>query len=92
MRQHPEGSAAIGELAERVARAGSTLVLADDTLAAARHAVAHGWIRDETLGDIGEEKRADEGSGAKAPAPGVEETPAAPTVVVDPSVKAGELE
>lgn len=92
VRQHPEGSTAIRELAERVARAGSTLVLADDTLAAARHAVVHGWIRDETLGDIGEEKRADEGSGAKAPAPGVEETPAAPTVVVDPSVKAGELE
>ena len=92
LRQHPEDSPAIRELAERVARAGSTLVLADDTLAAARHAAAHRWIREETLGDIGEEKRADEGAGAKEPAPGVEETPAAPTVVVDQDVKAAELE
>jgi phosphatidate phosphatase APP1 len=91
VRQHPEGSTAIRQLAERVTRARSTLVLADDTLAAARHAVAHGWIRNETLDDIGEEKRADEGGGAKEPAPGVEEPPAAPTVVVDPNVKAGEL-
>lgn len=90
VRKHPEESTSIRELAERVSRAGSTLVLADDTLAAARHAAAHGWIRDETLGDIGEEKRADEGGGAKAPAPGVDELPAAPTVVVDPSLEADE--
>lgn len=91
-RPAPGFPAAVGELAEMVARSGSTLVLADDTLAAARHAAAHGWIRDETLGGIGEDKRADEGAGGKLPAPGVEETPAAPTVVVDPSVKAGDLQ
>jgi phosphatidate phosphatase APP1 len=92
VRQHPERSPAILELEERVARAGSTLVMADDTLAAARHAVAHGWIREETLSDIGREKRADEGGGGKDPAPGVEETTAAPTVVVDRSVEAEGLD
>ena len=92
VRQHPQESPAVRELSERVARAGSTLVLADDTLVVARHAAAHGWIRDETLGHIGEEKRADEGRGAKEPAPGVDHAPPAPTVVVDPDVKAGELE
>jgi phosphatidate phosphatase APP1 len=92
VRKHPEDSPAIRELAERVSRAGSTLVLADDTLAAARHAAAHGWIREETLGGIGEEKRADEGAGGKEPAPGVKEAPAAPTVVVDRNVASEELE
>ena len=90
--RHPEDSPAIRELAERVSRAGSTLVLADDTLAAARHAAGQGWIREETLSDIAEEKRADEGAGGKEPAPGVEETPAAPTVVVDRNVASKELE
>ncbi|MEO7136677.1 MAG: phosphatase domain-containing protein, partial [Gemmatimonadales bacterium] len=90
VRKNPEDSTVIRDLAERVSQAGSTLVLADDTLAAARHAAAHGWIRDEALDEIGEEKRADEGGGAKAPAPGVDEVPAAPTVVVDPSLKAEE--
>jgi phosphatidate phosphatase APP1 len=83
VRKDPEASPVIRELEERVARAGAALVLADDTLAAARHAAAHGWISDETLDDIGEEKRADEGGGGKQPAPGVEETPAAPTVVIE---------
>ncbi|HEY8195978.1 MAG TPA: phosphatase domain-containing protein, partial [Gemmatimonadales bacterium] len=92
VRQDPEGSPVIRELAERVSRAGSALVLADDTLAAARHAAAHGWIRDATLSEIGEEKRADEGGGAKEPAPGVDETPAAPTLVVDQNVDARELD
>ena len=92
VRQHPEDSPAIRELEERIARAGSTLVLADDTLTVARHAAAHRWIREESLRDIGVEKRADEGDGAKEPTPGVEEKPAAPTVVVDQSVAAEELE
>lgn len=92
VRKHPEDSPAIRDLAERVSRAGSTLVLADDTLAAARHAAAHGWIRDKALDGIGEEKRADEGGGARTPAPGADEVPAAPTVVVDPSLKAEDLD
>jgi phosphatidate phosphatase APP1 len=92
VRQHPEDSPAIRELTERIARAGSTLVLADDTLTVARHAAAHGWIRDEALSDIGVEKRADEGDGPKEAAPGVEQSAAAPTVVVDQEVQAQQLD
>jgi len=84
--QHPERSAAIQALAEEVQKAGSVLILADDTLAAARHAAEQGWIDPATLAAIGEEKRADEGTtGEKAPAPGTrdEGDAPAPTVVVD---------
>jgi phosphatidate phosphatase APP1 len=89
---HPERSVAIRALAEQVTAHGSTLLLADDTLAAARHAAAHGWIDDAALAEIGAEKRADEGtSGAKVETPGVEPT-AAPTVVVDPEVKRKDVE
>lgn len=90
--QHPERSESIRRLAEQVTEGGSTLLLADDTLAAARHAAAHGWIAEEALADIGSEKRADEGtSGAKVGTPGVEQQ-SAPTVVVDPDVKRGDVE
>jgi phosphatidate phosphatase APP1 len=41
----PERPAAIRRLAEEVREAGSTLLLVDDTLAAARHAAERGWIR-----------------------------------------------
>ncbi len=92
VRQHPEDSPAIRELTQRIARAGSTLVLADDTLAVARHAAAHGWIREDALADIGTEKRADEGEGGKEPAPGVEQPATAPTVVVDREIHAKELD
>ena len=92
VRQHPEDSPAMRTLAERIVGAGSTLVLADDTLAAARHAAAHGWIRNETLDDVRGEKREDEGDGSKGPTPGVETSAPTPTVVVDPEVTAGELE
>jgi hypothetical protein len=75
-----------------VTAAGSTLLLADDTLTAARHAAAHGWISEDALGDIGAEKRADEGTGgAKVETPGVEPK-TAPTVVVDPEVKRSDIE
>jgi phosphatidate phosphatase APP1 len=92
VRQNPEDSTAIRDLTERIARAGSTLVLADDTLTVARHAAAHGWIRDEALTEIGVEKRADEGDGSKESAPGVEQPAPAPTVVVDRDVQAQQLE
>jgi phosphatidate phosphatase APP1 len=78
----PERSATLQALAKEVLAAGSTLILADDTYAAAEHAAAQGWITRESLPSIREEKRADEGtSGTKAEAPGVE-TEKAPTVVV----------
>jgi hypothetical protein len=74
-----------------VKAAGSTLVLADDTLTIASHAAAHGWISREALPAIGGEKRADEGAGGKADAPGVPARPSEPTVVVDPDLGAGDL-
>jgi phosphatidate phosphatase APP1 len=81
----------IRALAREVAEAGSALVLADDTLAAARHAAMHGWIASDALSEIGGEKRDDEGStGAKANAPGVDTTPT-PTVVVDPDISAKDV-
>ena len=57
----PERATAIRELAQAVTDAGSTLVLADDTLTVARHAASHGWIDAASLDEIGGEKRADEG-------------------------------
>jgi uncharacterized low-complexity protein len=64
---------------------GSSLVLADDTLAAARHAAEHGYIAPESLTDIAGEKRADEGkTGEKKDAPGAQkEGEATPTVVIE---------
>jgi phosphatidate phosphatase APP1 len=88
---HPERAAAIARLAEEVRAAGSTLVLADDTLTIASHAAAHGWILRDALPEIGGEKRADEGDGSKADAPGVPAHPSAPTVVVDPELGPGDL-
>jgi phosphatidate phosphatase APP1 len=79
--QNPERSASVQALAKEVLAAGSTLVLADDTYAAAQHAAEQGWITKESLPAIREEKKADEGtSGAKADAPGVGDEKA-PTVV-----------
>ena len=81
----------IQSLAREVAEAGSTLVLADDTLTVARHAALHGWIASDALAEIGGEKRDDEGStGAKANAPGVDATHT-PTVVVDPEVERDDI-
>ena len=86
-----ERTGRIQALAREVADAGSTLVLADDTLAAARHAALHGWISSDALVEIGGEKRDDEGAtGAKAQAPGVDAT-RTPTVVVDPEVERDDI-
>ena len=83
--KQPERIAAVQALAEEVKAARSSLILADDTLAAARHAAEHGWIDPAALASIGEEKRADEGTtDAKAPAPGAQDKgDATPTVVVE---------
>lgn len=51
----PERAEAIRALAEEVVRAGSTLLLSDDTVAAAEHAAAQGWIPAAALPEIREE-------------------------------------
>ncbi|MGK2962881.1 MAG: App1 family protein [Gemmatimonadaceae bacterium] len=55
-------SSSIERLAEEVRESASTLVLAEDTLGAALHAVEHGLIAADAVPEIGEEKRVDEGS------------------------------
>lgn len=81
---NPERLASIRRLADEVLAAGSSLVLADDTYAAARHAAAQGWIAASALPAIEVEKRADAGeTRAKADAPGLDNEPPAPTVVVE---------
>ena len=81
---HPERSASLKALAEEVLAAGSTLVLADDSYAAALHAADHGWITRESLPSVRKEEKADEGeTGTKADVPGVPEEAPAPTVVVE---------
>lgn len=55
-------SSSIQRLAEEVRESASTLVLAEDTLGAALHAVEHGLIAADAVSEIGEEKRVDEGS------------------------------
>jgi len=84
VKPHPERVTAVRELAAQVVADGSTLVLADDTLTAARHAAEHGWLDPAALGEIGGEKRADAGeTGAKAPAPGIEPHARTAPVVVE---------
>jgi phosphatidate phosphatase APP1 len=45
-------SASVRTLATELARDGATLLLAEDTLAAARHAAEHGWIDAAALRDV----------------------------------------
>jgi phosphatidate phosphatase APP1 len=66
-----ERSSSVNKLADEIMAAESTLILSEDTLGAARHAAEQGWISDKTLPDIGEEKKADEGTdGRKVASPG----------------------
>lgn len=81
-----ERADAINRLAQDVVAAGSSLVLADDTLAAARHAVESGLIPAAALDAIREEKKADEGeTSEKVAAPGARDAgqQKAPTVIVE---------
>ncbi len=75
---HPERSNKIKSLIREVSAAGSSMVLADDTLAAARHAVQHGWIEPESIEAIMADEAAEK---AEGPPPSEE---ASPTIVVDP--------
>jgi phosphatidate phosphatase APP1 len=53
----PDRVGAIRRLAKEVEKAGSTLLLMDDTLAAARHAASRGWITETALADVASDAR-----------------------------------
>jgi len=81
---NPERLASVRALEKEVLDAGSALVLADDTAAAAKHAADHGWISSDSIAEVESEKKADEGkTGEKADAPGIPEDPGAPTIEVE---------
>ena len=74
----------IRALAEEVVAAGSTLILADDTLPMAQHAAEQGWIAPSALPGIRIEKEKDQAPPGPIEALLGEEEPAeAPTVVVE---------
>ncbi len=58
---HPERVESIRVLSEEVKAAGSTLLLAEDTLTLAKHALGCGWITEKAVGEVaaevGEEKQ-----------------------------------
>jgi phosphatidate phosphatase APP1 len=58
--RRPERIDAIRQLAAELEKSGSTLILADDTLAAARHAASRGWIDPAALPEIGEVAHAED--------------------------------
>jgi phosphatidate phosphatase APP1 len=60
--RNAERTASVKKLADEVVEAGSALVLSEDSMGAARHAVESGFFAEDKLAEIGEEKRADEGS------------------------------
>jgi phosphatidate phosphatase APP1 len=75
-------SMAVKRLADETAAEKVTLILADDTLAMARHAADQGWIDPAAIEKIAGDKLEDEGkTGNKEPAPGAS-TGTAPTIVV----------
>ncbi len=59
LKRDPLRAVAIRNLADEVESAGSSLVLADDTLAAARHAVGNGWIAPQALDQIAGDSEVD---------------------------------
>ncbi|MHB0877461.1 MAG: App1 family protein [Anaerolineae bacterium] len=79
--RHPARIASIRRLADEVVRAGSTLILADDTLAFACHAAERGWIPTEALDAIEAEERV-EASLPDPSAPIIGERPKSPRPVV----------
>jgi phosphatidate phosphatase APP1 len=48
------------KIAEEIEKLGGEMMLVTDTIEAARHAVSKGWIMEEDIGHIAEEKREDE--------------------------------
>jgi phosphatidate phosphatase APP1 len=73
-----ERLASVKKLADEVLAAHSTLVLVEDSLSAASHAVQQGWISADALPNVRDEKRADEGKDdtkVAAPPPTVGSSP-----------------
>ena len=75
--RNPDRPEAIARLSGRIKELGSTLVLADDTLAAAQHAAGRGWISPQALPEIRSDKE-------KADAPFEEHRDTEATVIGDP--------
>lgn len=60
----PLRKTAVEELAAEVSSAGSSLVLAPDTLAAARHAADHGWIEGSAVAEVAADRDGRSGGAA----------------------------
>ena len=54
VKPHPTRIESIRKLGDEVQKAGSVLMLTDDTLAAARDAASKGWITESALGEVAE--------------------------------------
>lgn len=81
--------AAIQKLVEKVIAAHSTLILADDTVAIAKHAASQGWIAEQALHGITVEKEKDqEPLTPIEKLMGEEQKPEGPTIVVDKKTQA----
>ncbi|NUS98553.1 MAG: DUF2183 domain-containing protein [Gemmatimonadaceae bacterium] len=84
VKRTPERHAALAALVREVEAARSVLVIADDTMAAARHAAERGYIDARALPEIGGEKRMDEATApGKVGAPAATADSSAPPAVVD---------
>jgi phosphatidate phosphatase APP1 len=81
--EDPDRPRAIEALAGDVREAGSALVMADDSLALARHAANHGWIMPEALPRIKREKEKDEGPPTPVERLLTDQNGEAPTTVVE---------
>lgn len=60
----PLRKSAVEALATEVSAAGSSLVLAPDTLAAARHALEHGWIEPAAVAEVAADRKGRAGGAA----------------------------
>ena len=58
--QSDERTASIHALAENIQQCGGKLVLADDTLAAAKHAASEGWILESAIAEVRTQKTKDD--------------------------------
>ena len=74
---HPEKSAKIKALIDEVTASGATMILTDDTMAAAQHALGEGWIDPDAINAIAKDEALED---KKEPAA---EEEAGPTVIIE---------